>query len=1017
MPYSYAVYTGNGATTQFTVPFPYIRREHVVVSVDYVSTAFTWVSNSTVQVSPAPANATRVEVRRVTPVNNPLVDFTDGSTLVAADLDTNALQQTYINQEQDDQIQQGIYVDANGNLTAGNQVLKDLLDPVAPQDAATKNYVDTNDAQKVNKAGDTMTGPLAMSGQKITGLGDPTNAQDATTKSWVETAATSPLQQFRSIFYGAFATDQATDPYGNPPTEGDLYFNSTLDQMRVFNGTSWQEASADATITRFKFTAAGGETSLSGADDNAEVLTYNVGLEMVYLNGALLTRGVDYVATNGSSITGLVALSAADLVEVVAFSQINAVGSIPGANIADGTITTAKLADSSVTTGKLNDLSVTTAKLADSSVTSSKIADGTIVDADVNASAGIVASKLSFTQTGTGATARTVDSKLKDVVSVKDFGAVGDEVADDTLAIQTAIDAIPSTGGTLYFPGGRYKVTSTLTVANKCVSLEGVGSGQAGSSTSGSFIVFHGLGAADGIVFDNTDGHYVSNIAFAADLSTRPTGGHLVVYQGTSAGWYHVTWQNVLVVNGFNGTWFKNGFFYHAYSCIWKGFNGNQAILGNGVSDANDAQVLTFVNCNIAAETSTTTDLVVLDGFAASTKFHGCSLLFGRIGLWLKNSYGSATPPGFTYFSGGGFENCASDSIRLDAGNHFMLSNAYVSSDGKLAKLLKVASTFGGEITVAGCYLRGGGGGGVWLEDGNAVITGNTIVNNNAVSPDTYNVSGAVAASGKIRVTTSSNHDFETDDIVAIAGVTGTTEANGHWIITKVSSTQFDLTTNAESDTGAASVFANAYVSGGTAVLASASIRILPTASYVTICGNNLGGASSGLRTTEYGVHNAGTYTTVTNNTVQSVVRSPYQSIVNTRTAGARYNLGVTSDANTFDPYQVDGALTYSNTGTVIAGTYNFGSALYVTGAKIRVVRVTRVLSSGAGNSVTARILVDGANVGSTTQDGTTVTDTVLATPIVIDGTGTPQRVQIQLLSLTGTPTDFAYQAQFQIIT
>ncbi len=479
MPYSYAVYTGNGATTQFTVPFPYIRKEHVVVSLDYVSAVFTWVNNTTVQVSPAPANAVRVEVRRVTPVNSPLVDFTDGSTLVAADLDINALQQTYINQEQDDQIQQGIYVDANGNLTAGNQVLKDLLDPVDPQDAATKNYVDTttvasagdtmtgnlamgnnkvtglgapsaggdaanktyvdtNDALKVSKAGDTMTGALAMSGQKITGLGNPTNAQDAATKTWVETANTSPLVQFRSIFYGAFATDQATDPYGNAPTEGDLYFNTSLDQMRVYNGASWQEASADATIARFKFTAVGGETSLSGNDDNAQSLTYNVGLEMVYLNGALLTRGVDYVATTGSSITGLAALSAADLVEVVAFSQVNAIGSIPSANS-------------------------------------------------------------TFLQSGTGAVQRTVDSKLKDVVSVKDFGAVGDGVADDTAAIQAAINA--GLRRRVYFPGGIYKVSSPITVPNSR-SLYGDGMGFGGTNrrtdllytgTSGPCIQFTGF--------------------------------------------------------------------------------------------------------------------------------------------------------------------------------------------------------------------------------------------------------------------------------------------------------------------------------------------------------------------------------------------------------------------------------------------------------------------------------------------------------------------------------------------
>lgn len=65
-----------------------------------------------------------------------------------------------------------------------------------------------------------------------------------------------------------------------------------------------------------------------------------------------------------------------------------------------------------------------------------------------------------FLQAGTGATSRTVESKLRESVSVKDFGAVGDGVADDTAAIQSALNV----SGGVYFPVGIYRVISTLKV-------------------------------------------------------------------------------------------------------------------------------------------------------------------------------------------------------------------------------------------------------------------------------------------------------------------------------------------------------------------------------------------------------------------------------------------------------------------------------------------------------------------------------------------------------------------------
>jgi hypothetical protein len=65
-----------------------------------------------------------------------------------------------------------------------------------------------------------------------------------------------------------------------------------------------------------------------------------------------------------------------------------------------------------------------------------------------------------FLATGTGATSRTLDSKLRDMVSVKDFGAVGDGTTDDRAAIQAAVDSCITLDRTLFFPSGVYAMSS-----------------------------------------------------------------------------------------------------------------------------------------------------------------------------------------------------------------------------------------------------------------------------------------------------------------------------------------------------------------------------------------------------------------------------------------------------------------------------------------------------------------------------------------------------------------------------
>jgi hypothetical protein len=109
----------------------------------------------------------------------------------------------------------------------------------------------------------------------------------------------------------------------------------------------------------------------------------------------------------------------------------------------------------------------------------------------------------SYTPSGTGAVARTVDAKLGEFLSVKDFGATGDGITDDAAAFQAAITAALAADVDLYVPAGIYNVLTGLTVTNggtKSFNLKGAGqyltqivtpaTGSPGALSSGSIITW-----------------------------------------------------------------------------------------------------------------------------------------------------------------------------------------------------------------------------------------------------------------------------------------------------------------------------------------------------------------------------------------------------------------------------------------------------------------------------------------------------------------------------------------------
>lgn len=83
-----------------------------------------------------------------------------------------------------------VTIDGTLDMSSGTVgTITGLATPTNPTDAATKGYVDTADALKLNLSGGTMSGAIAMGTNKITGLGTPTADADAVTKSYVDAIA------------------------------------------------------------------------------------------------------------------------------------------------------------------------------------------------------------------------------------------------------------------------------------------------------------------------------------------------------------------------------------------------------------------------------------------------------------------------------------------------------------------------------------------------------------------------------------------------------------------------------------------------------------------------------------------------------------------------------------------------------------------------------------------------------------------------------------------------------------
>lgn len=210
-------------------------------------------------------------------------------------------------------------------------------------------------------------------------------------------------------------------------------------------------------------------------------------------------------------------------------------------------------------------------------------------------------SLVGFIQSGTGTVLRTLEDKVKESVSVKDFGAVGDGVTDDTAAIQAARDYIYSNPLKikLVFPAGIYKYSASPNWAIQGASIQAEGTVRLRYTGAGQALIIDAgqPGKVSNVCFGDAGGQFIVEAAgttatgiycrniMRSKISARVYGA------GTSAAAFRsegcvLCEFGITVTNDEDGAWYL----------------GSKPLLGISLGESatgHQTSYCTFLNCNV----------------------------------------------------------------------------------------------------------------------------------------------------------------------------------------------------------------------------------------------------------------------------------------------------------------------------------------------------------------------------------------------------------------------------------
>lgn len=317
-----------------------------------------------------------------------------------------------------------------------------------------------------------------------------------------------------------------------------------------------------------------------------------------------------------------------------------------------------------------------------------------------------------------------VDANVFDyLINVKNYGAVGDGVTDDTAAINAAI-AVVNSGGykTLHFPYGNYKITAALTSFSAdgiCVAGDGIYSTLITSTANAD--IFSINASASNRYFFSIDGLTLQRTAGGA--YSNSCGVHVIGSVGSVTGLQYANFSNLRFNNLYRGILVddtgkytsgpfvnntRHGFFNFEnlisavaadamYECVaFTGGTGpHHSFVGGQIRGSNAA-----IRLGTAGGNAGIGDIL----------FNGVHVVTAGVGIDVYGPTGGTTYNQNITISGCQFDNCSTATVRMDKMQNFrILPNNSTSSVGvTLTNCTNYISEDRNTLTTQAVTLRGG---------------------------------------------------------------------------------------------------------------------------------------------------------------------------------------------------------------------------------------------------------------------------------------------------------------------